>query len=99
MTTRSGGSGKATGRSLARLGQMTRYMRPFSAGRKHQGLEHWLPFFQERLETIFDYLPNAAVLLDDQLTPGARGAVGGDQRSISSAGRGPIGQKHHGFCL
>ena len=37
-----------------------------SAGRKHQGLEHWLPFFHERLETIFDYLPGAPVLLDDQ---------------------------------
>ncbi len=38
-----------------------------SAGRKHQGMEHWLPFFHERLETIFDYLPDAPVLLDDQL--------------------------------
>ncbi|HVL20723.1 MAG TPA: transcription-repair coupling factor [Amaricoccus sp.] len=37
-----------------------------SAGRKHQGMEHWLPFFHERLETIFDYLPGAPVLLDDQ---------------------------------
>ncbi len=40
-----------------------------SAGRKHQGMEHWLPFFHERLETLFDYLPGAAVTLDDQLTP------------------------------
>ncbi|WP_225026122.1 transcription-repair coupling factor [Xinfangfangia pollutisoli] len=38
-----------------------------SAGRKHQGMEHWLPFFQDRLETIFDYLPEASVLLDDQV--------------------------------
>ena len=37
-----------------------------SAGRKHQGMEHWLPFFHERLETLFDYLPGAPVLLDDQ---------------------------------
>jgi transcription-repair coupling factor (superfamily II helicase) len=37
-----------------------------SAGRKHQGYEHWLPFFHERLETLFDYLPGAPVLLDDQ---------------------------------
>ena len=35
-----------------------------SAGRKHQGFEHWLPFFHARLETIFDYLPGAPVLLD-----------------------------------
>ena len=39
-----------------------------SAGRKHQGVEHWLPFFHEQLETLFDYLPDAAILLDDQLT-------------------------------
>jgi transcription-repair coupling factor (superfamily II helicase) len=39
-----------------------------SAGRKHQGMEHWLPFFHERLETLFDYLPEATVMLDDQVT-------------------------------
>ena len=39
-----------------------------SAGRKHQGAEHWLALFQDDLETIFDYLPNATVSLDDQLT-------------------------------
>ncbi|MGB0661762.1 MAG: transcription-repair coupling factor, partial [Mangrovicoccus sp.] len=38
-----------------------------SAGRKHQGAEHWLPFFHEKLETLFDYLPDAAISLDDQL--------------------------------
>ncbi|MGR3320607.1 MAG: transcription-repair coupling factor [Pseudooceanicola sp.] len=37
-----------------------------SAGRKHQGMEHWLPLFHERLETLFDYLPAASVMLDDQ---------------------------------
>ncbi|WP_373049821.1 transcription-repair coupling factor [Thalassovita aquimarina] len=40
-----------------------------SAGRKHQGIEHWLPFFHERLEVLFDYLPGAPVTLDDQVTP------------------------------
>ena len=40
-----------------------------SAGRKHQGMEHWLPFFHARLETIFDYLPTASVMLDEQITP------------------------------
>jgi transcription-repair coupling factor (superfamily II helicase) len=40
-----------------------------SAGRKHQGMEHWLPFFHARLETLFDYLPGASVVLDDQVTP------------------------------
>jgi transcription-repair coupling factor (superfamily II helicase) len=40
-----------------------------SAGRKHQGIEHWLPFFHEQLEVLFDYLPGATVTLDDQVTP------------------------------
>ncbi|MGR3313102.1 MAG: transcription-repair coupling factor, partial [Roseovarius indicus] len=38
-----------------------------SAGRKHAGIEHWLPFFHEKLETLFDYLPGAPVTLDDQV--------------------------------
>ncbi len=38
-----------------------------SAGRKHQGVEHWLGLFHERLETLFDYLPDASVTLDDQM--------------------------------
>ena len=39
-----------------------------SAGRKYAGLEHWLAFFHEHLETLFDYLPNASVSMDDQVT-------------------------------
>jgi len=37
-----------------------------SAGRKHQGIEHWLPFFHAHLETLFDYLPEAEITLEDQ---------------------------------
>jgi transcription-repair coupling factor (superfamily II helicase) len=37
-----------------------------SAGRKHLGMEHWLPLFYERLETLFDYLPDASLVLDHQ---------------------------------
>ncbi|MER2508814.1 MAG: transcription-repair coupling factor, partial [Amaricoccus sp.] len=40
-----------------------------SAGRKLQGYEHWLPFFHDGLETLFDYLPGAPVLLDDEVGP------------------------------
>ncbi|NND19138.1 MAG: DEAD/DEAH box helicase, partial [Silicimonas sp.] len=40
-----------------------------SAGRKHAGIEHWLPFFHETLETLFDYLPDATFALDDQTSP------------------------------
>lgn len=35
-----------------------------SAGHQHQGMEHWLPLFHEKLETLFDYLPGAIVTLD-----------------------------------
>ncbi|WP_299555014.1 transcription-repair coupling factor [uncultured Tateyamaria sp.] len=40
-----------------------------SAGRKHQGAEHWLSLFHEHLDTLFDYLPGATITLDDQVTP------------------------------
>ena len=37
-----------------------------SAGHRYIGVEHWLPLFYESLETLFDYLPGAAVSLDHQ---------------------------------
>ncbi|MEM8692463.1 MAG: transcription-repair coupling factor [Pseudomonadota bacterium] len=40
-----------------------------SAGRKHQGAEHWLAFFHGSLDTLFNYVPDASVTLDDQVTP------------------------------
>jgi transcription-repair coupling factor (superfamily II helicase) len=36
-------------------------------GRRHQGAEHWLPLFHEKLETLFDYLPGAVITLDYQV--------------------------------
>ncbi|MCL5775527.1 transcription-repair coupling factor [Limibaculum sp. FT325] len=38
-----------------------------SEGRKHQGMEHWVALFHERVETLFDYLPGAPVTLDHQV--------------------------------
>ncbi len=35
-----------------------------SAGRKYQGMEHWLPLFHDPLETLFDYLPEAGLSFD-----------------------------------
>ena len=37
-----------------------------SAGRKHQGYEHWAGFFHEAMESLFDYLPRCPVTMDDQ---------------------------------
>ena len=38
-----------------------------SAGRRQAGMEHWLPFYYETLETLLDYLPDAAVSFDHQV--------------------------------
>ena len=38
-----------------------------SAGRQHQGMEHWLPLFHQGLVPLFDYLPEARVTLDPLL--------------------------------
>ena len=35
-----------------------------SEGRRYPGMEHWLPLFHDRLETIFDYLPATALALE-----------------------------------
>jgi transcription-repair coupling factor (superfamily II helicase) len=37
-----------------------------SAGRLYPGVEHWLPLFLDRMETLTDYLPGAAISLDHQ---------------------------------
>jgi transcription-repair coupling factor (superfamily II helicase) len=35
-----------------------------SEGRRHPGMEHWLPLFHDRLDTVFDYLPGSPVVLE-----------------------------------
>ena len=35
-----------------------------SEGRRHAGFEHWLPLFFERMDTLFDYLGPAPIILD-----------------------------------
>ncbi|ETR75181.1 transcription-repair coupling factor [Afipia sp. P52-10] len=37
-----------------------------SEGRKHPGMEHWLPLFHERMETLFDYIGEAAIAIEHQ---------------------------------
>jgi transcription-repair coupling factor (superfamily II helicase) len=37
-----------------------------SAGQRQAGYEHWLPFFHDRMDTLFDYLPEAMVSFDYQ---------------------------------
>ena len=38
-----------------------------SAGRKHQGYEHWAPYFHDGMETIFYHLPNAVIFMDENI--------------------------------
>ena len=33
-------------------------------GRRYPGMEHWLPLFHDRLETLFDYLPGTPLTLE-----------------------------------
>ena len=35
-----------------------------SEGRRYPGMEHWLPLFHVKLETLFDYLPGTALALE-----------------------------------
>jgi transcription-repair coupling factor (superfamily II helicase) len=35
-----------------------------SEGRRHPGLEHWLPLFYEKLDALFDYTGRAPLILD-----------------------------------
>jgi len=66
-----------------------------SAGRKQAGMEHWLPLFHEKLETLFDYLPGAPITMDDQVDA-ARDArwtsvadqYGTRQHAMTQKGRG-----------
>jgi transcription-repair coupling factor (superfamily II helicase) len=37
-----------------------------SEGRRHPGMEHWLPLFQEKMETLFKYLGDAPVAIEPQ---------------------------------
>ncbi len=37
-----------------------------SDGRRYPGMEHWAPLFFQMMETLLDYLPQAAVSLDHQ---------------------------------
>ncbi len=43
-----------------------------SEGGRRAGMEHWLPLFYERLETLFDYLPSGTLIGVDHLAREAR---------------------------
>src|SRR5262249_2986533 len=54
---------------VAQFGGVTRddpLYEAVSAGRKHAGMEHWLPLFFPHLDTLFDYVGRAQVFLGHQ---------------------------------
>ncbi len=42
-----------------------------SEGRRLSGMDHWLPLFEERMETLFDYIGGDALVIRDAATPAA----------------------------
>jgi transcription-repair coupling factor (superfamily II helicase) len=43
-----------------------------SEGRRHAGMEHWLPLFHDHLETLFDYVTDCPVVLEPLAEDAAR---------------------------
>src|ERR1700744_6188039 len=43
-----------------------------SEGRRHPGMEHWLPLFQDHMDTLFDYLGDAPIAIEPQSEDAAR---------------------------
>lgn len=42
-----------------------------SEGRRLSGMDHWLPLFEERMETLFDHVGPDTLIIRDAATPGA----------------------------
>lgn len=63
---------------VSRFGAATRddtLYQTVSEGRRYAGMEHWLPLFHEQLETVFDYIGDAVVVLDPQVEDAVRERV------------------------
>jgi transcription-repair coupling factor (superfamily II helicase) len=43
-----------------------------SGGRRYPGMEHWLPLFHDKIETLFDYLPGTALAMEPLAEDAAR---------------------------
>ncbi|MGP0088995.1 MAG: transcription-repair coupling factor [Xanthobacteraceae bacterium] len=68
-----------------------------SEGRRHPGMEHWLPLFHPRLDTLLDFVPDAPVVLEPLAEDAARERL--DQiadfyqarrEPLGPAGAGPV---------
>ncbi|GGC55552.1 transcription-repair coupling factor [Chelatococcus reniformis] len=64
-----------------------------SEGRRHPGLEHWLPLFHQKLDTLLDFLPGVPLVLDERVddVAGERLAQVNDYYEARVAGMGVSG--------
>jgi transcription-repair coupling factor (superfamily II helicase) len=67
-----------------------------SEGRRHPGMEHWLPLFHDRLDTLFDYVPGSSVVLEPLVENAARERLAqikdyhdARQQALTQRGAGP----------
>jgi transcription-repair coupling factor (superfamily II helicase) len=66
-----------------------------SEGRKHPGMEHWLPLFHDMMDTLFDCVPGAPVMLEHLDEEAAHERIAQiadhyDARKEAVGGDGPI---------
>ena len=47
-----------------------------SEGRRYPGMEHWLPLFHDKMETLFEYIEGAALMLEPQADDAAHERIG-----------------------
>ncbi len=67
-----------------------------SEGRRHPGMEHWLPLFHEQLETLLDYVPGSPIALEPLAEDAARERLAqikdyydARQQALAQRGSGP----------
>jgi transcription-repair coupling factor (superfamily II helicase) len=67
-----------------------------SEGRRHPGMEHWLPLFHKRLETLLDYVPGSSIALEPLAEDAARERLAqikdyydARQQALAQRGSGP----------
>jgi len=69
-----------------RFGQDPMYL-SISEGRRHPGMEHWVPLFHTVMENLLDYLPEALGQPGPPIRRGAGSASGNDRRPCAGQNR------------
>ena len=85
---------------VAAFGAPTRDDRLYEAvseGRRYPGMEHWLPLFHERLDSLLDYVPGVPVVLD-ALADDAAGERLAQVADYCEARKSALGQSQPGVA-